>query len=104
MPNNSIVRRNATRLAALVLAVGFYSYARVSEMAPPNVARLASMFRFEAHQMEEASHGPYKNVRAVHPSLQRISGWISTLGAAVALADLDGDGLSNDTCRVESRT
>ena len=80
--------------------MAFYGYGRISEMAPPDIERLASMFRFEAYPMPEASHDPHKKVRAVHLSLQRIS----TLGAAVAIADLDGDGLSNDICRVEPRT
>ena len=52
------------------------------------------------------SKGPERwSVRKnVHPSLARISAFISGLGAGVALNDLDGDGLSNDVCRVESRT
>jgi hypothetical protein len=36
--------------------------------------------------------------------LQRISAWISSVGAAVVLADLDGDGLPNDVVWVDTRT
>src|SRR5436305_1587410 len=36
--------------------------------------------------------------------MERISGWVSAVGAAVALNDLDGDGLSNDVCYVDPRT
>jgi len=43
-------------------------------------------------------------VRNVHPSLERISAWVSSMGAAVTLADLDGDGLPNDLCYVDPRT
>lgn len=43
-------------------------------------------------------------MRAVHPSLQHLSAWISSVGAAVALYDLDGDGLPNDMCYVDTRT
>src|SRR6185369_7607838 len=39
-----------------------------------------------------------------HPSLERISAWISSLGAAATLADLDGDGLANDLIYVDPRT
>ena len=42
-------------------------------------------------------------MRAVNPNLERISGWISSVGAAVALNDLDGDGLPNDLCHVDPR-
>lgn len=45
-----------------------------------------------------------RRVRRVHPSLTRISAWISAVGAGVALNDLDGDGLANDVCHVEPRT
>jgi hypothetical protein len=45
-----------------------------------------------------------RHVRRVHPSLARISTWISAVGAGVALSDLDGDGLANDVCHVEPRT
>jgi hypothetical protein len=40
----------------------------------------------------------------VHPSLERISAWVSSLGAAATLADLDGDGLPNDLVLVDPRT
>jgi hypothetical protein len=40
----------------------------------------------------------------VHPSLNRISAFVSTVGAAVALNDLDGDGISNDACYIDTRT
>ena len=40
-------------------------------------------------------------IRPVHPNLLRIAGWISTVGAGVALNDLDGDGLPNDACPVD---
>ncbi|MDY7015145.1 MAG: CRTAC1 family protein, partial [Cyanobacteriota bacterium] len=37
-------------------------------------------------------------------SLERHSAWISAVGAAVALNDLDGDGLPNDVCYVDPRS
>ena len=40
----------------------------------------------------------------MHPSLKRIESWISSVGAAVALNDLDGDGLPNDVVYVDPRT
>jgi hypothetical protein len=67
--------------------------------------KLAVHFKFDKLPLAEATnHPPYKYVRQVHPSLQRISAWISSLGASVALADLDGDGLPNDLINVDPRT
>ena len=45
-----------------------------------------------------------RRVRAVHPSLEHFDAWISSVGASVALNDLDGDGLANDSCLVDPRT
>jgi len=53
---------------------------------------------------ELANHPAYKFVREVHPSLKRIASWISSLGAAVTLSDLDGDGLPNDLIHIDPRT
>jgi enediyne biosynthesis protein E4 len=47
--------------------------------------------------------GPGETVRSVHPSLHHIRSWISFVGAAVSLADLDGDGLPNDLVSVDPR-
>ena len=66
---------------------------------------LASRFSFKRFPLPETpGHPPYKLVRQVHPSLERISAWISALGAAATLADLDGDGLPNDLVLVDPRT
>lgn len=42
-------------------------------------------------------------IRQVHPGLERISGWISSVGASIALFDRDGDGVFNDYCLVDPR-
>ena len=42
--------------------------------------------------------------RSVNPSLSGISGWISSLGASIAITDLDGDGFPNDLCYVDPRS
>jgi enediyne biosynthesis protein E4 len=100
----SLAARIATPLTAVAL-VGFcYGMARFPEIPKAERERLASRFKFERAPLPEvANHPPYKSVREVHPSLQRISAWISSLGASAALADLDGDGLPNDVCYIDPR-
>jgi hypothetical protein len=73
------------------------------ELSPGERQELAARFRFTPFFLPELA-GPKQTVRAVHPSLERISAWISSVGAGVALADLDGDGLPNDVCLVDPRT
>jgi hypothetical protein len=97
------LRRRAAALVALALVVAIYAFARLPVMPASERAELASHFRFAKLAMPEIPGSHYQYVRQVHPSLRRISAWISAVGAAVALADLDGDGLSNDLCHVETR-
>ena len=102
---NTFFARFATLLCALAL-VGFcYNMAQFSTLPENDRMALASGFRFDKHTLPDAdNHPPYKEVREVHPSLKRISAWISSLGAAATLADLDGDGLANDLIHVDPRT
>jgi hypothetical protein len=97
------LRRRATFVVALVLVVGLYFLTLLPALPQAEAADMATRFRFTRLPLPELSGIPHRSVRDVHPSLQTISGWISTLGAAVALADLDGDGLPNDLCQVEPR-
>src|SRR5689334_15323959 len=55
-------------------------------------------FRFVQAELPEPVGGVTKQIRRVHPSLSRFAGWISSVGAAVSLADLDGNGLPDDFC------
>ena len=91
-------------LAAIAMALTVYAFARLPEISGEERGRLAARFGFTRQPMPEIGGRPYKYVREVHPSLKRISAWMSSLGAAVALADLDGDGLPNDVCHIDPRT
>lgn len=92
-------------LAAIVLAAICYAAARLPTLNDSELAALASRFHFKKYPLPEVpDRPPYKSVRQVHPDLERISAWVSTVGAAVTLADLDGDGLANDLIYVDPRT
>ena len=100
-----MLRRYAASLAGLAVVAVLFVVTQYPRLSPAETARLAARFHFSKLPFPEvANHPPYKNVRAVHPSLQRISAWVSSLGAAVSLADLYGDGLPNDLCHVDPRT
>jgi hypothetical protein len=84
-----------------VMLIGWF--AQLPRLVPEESARMAGRFRFE-REVFPRMDGPARSFRHVNARLQRISGWISTVGAAIALGDLDGDGLSNDACLVDPRT
>ena len=91
--------------AAIILVAICYAVARLPTLPSPEIAALAGRFSFKKLALPEvADHPPYKLVRQVHPSLERISAWISCVGAAATFADLDGDGLPNDLIYVDPRT
>ncbi len=98
------LRRNLPRAAACLLVVFLFFQARVPEISAHERAQMASHFHFARYALTVDSNAHAKTVRAVHPSLKRISAWISSVGAAVAAGDLDGDGLANDICLVDPRT
>jgi len=97
-------RRKVTLLVALLLVVGLYFLSQLPALPPAEATEIAARFRFTKYALPEVAGPEHKFVRDVHPSLESISAWISSLGAAVALADLDGDGFPNDLCHVEPRT
>src|SRR4029079_471572 len=92
-------------VAALALVAICYFPSRIPKLSDAESGALAARFRFEKLSLPEVpDHPPYKNVRQVHPSLERICAWVSSLGASATLSDLDGDGLANDLISVDPRT
>jgi hypothetical protein len=103
MTINGAFRRQAAKLTAIILVLVVYGFARMPEPSESELAKLAEGFRFRAEPLPTLSGETPRTIRNVNPSLHRIAGWISSVGAAVALNDLDGDGLPNDACYVDTR-
>ena len=101
---SSALRSHAARATAIVLILAAGALARPPAYSSSEYAQLASRFSFRDLPLHSASTKPMRSVRVVQPQLRRISAWISSVGAAVALADLDRDGLPNDVCLVDPRT
>src|SRR5262245_25790032 len=98
------LRRHAVRIAALLLVLVAYGFARLPRASEAERQQLAARFAFTRFALAEPpGAGEPRTVRPVHPSLHEISAWISSVGAAVALHDVDGDGLPNDSCLVDPR-
>lgn len=97
------LRRQAPRIIAIASLVLLYALARVPEPGDAERRAVAARFRFEAATLPVVTPSA-RRTRTVRPSLERIDAWISSVGAAVALNDLDGDGLSNDVCYVDVRS
>lgn len=98
-------QHRARTLAALLLVVGLFVALRFSlRVSEKEVRAAATRFAFSRSTLPELPGPPIRTQRLVHPSLKRVSAFVSTVGAAVALNDLDGDGVSNDACYIDTRT
>lgn len=101
----NISRHNAKGLVALLLVLGLFVALKFAFKVNQNeVKAAASRFGFSRSTLPEVPGPPIRNQRLVHPSLERVSAFVSTVGAAVALNDLDGDGVANDACYIDTRT
>lgn len=98
-------QHRARTLAALLLVIGLFVALRVSlRVSEKEVRAAASRFAFSRSTLPELPGPPIRTQRLVHPSLKRVSAFVSTVGAAVALNDMDGDGVSNDACYIDTQT
>ncbi|MDE0686443.1 MAG: CRTAC1 family protein [Candidatus Poribacteria bacterium] len=96
--------RYIKQIVAIVLIVVLYGFTRLPELSEVERTHLAARFRFTKKRVPELPGKSHQLVRAVHPSLEHIKAWVSSVGASVALGDLDRDGLPNDVCYVDTRT
>jgi len=102
------LRQHAAQFIALVLMMGAYTLARQPVISSTERAKLAARFHFSRDPLPELSpewpaHSS-QQIRNVHPNLKRIRSWISSVGAAATVGDLDANGLPDDVCYVDTRT
>jgi hypothetical protein len=99
----NLLKGQLVRFLALAMILVLYGFTRQPRLAEDERHDLASRFAFSRMQLPAPPGDLRRTVRPVHPTMERISGWISTVGAGVALNDLDGDGFDNDVCSVDTR-
>ena len=97
------IRAQTARLTAIAVILFLYGISWLPQLADAERAVLAAGFKFASTPLPELSGYEYQTIRNVHPELKHIAGWLSAMGASVALNDLDGDGLPNDVCHIDIR-
>ncbi|MGW4637234.1 CRTAC1 family protein [Sphaerisporangium sp. NPDC004334] len=97
------LRRQLPGIVALVLIVSVFSIARLPSYSAAETATIASKFSFKPLSIALPSGYTQQTIRKVNKDYTHIDAWISSVGAAIAMNDLDGDGLSNDLCLVDTR-
>jgi len=96
------LRQTATALVAGTLLVTLGVFSARAGVPPDEEARLAARFAFDTVPLNQPPPGA-RTVRAVGPAVNHLRSWISSVGAAVALTDADGNGVADDACLVDPR-
>ena len=106
MPPQSVglLRRLIPMLLVLTLIGGLYVLARRPHVSAAERAGLAGRFGFTELPIALPTGLPEHDVRQVNPKYEHIRSWVSSVGAAVSVNDLDGEGVANDLCLVDTRS
>lgn len=99
-----MLRRQLTGVIALVVVVASYFVVSLPQTSAASRNGLAGRYGFAEHGVALPASDKQQAIRRVNQAYKHIDAWISSVGAAVAMNDLDGDGLPNDLCVVDPRT
>jgi hypothetical protein len=97
------LRRQLPGVVALTLVVSLFFAVRLPTTSKAEKQRLADTYRFTPLSIALPSGYKQQTVRKVNKEYRQVRAWISSVGAGIAMNDLDGDGLSNDLCLVDPR-
>lgn len=91
-------------MLVLVLVGTLFAVSRLPSASAETRAEIASRFSFTELPIALPPGLPQKEVRVVNPKYEHIKSWVSSVGAAIAINDFDGEGKPNDMCLVDTRT
>ncbi|MEV6926535.1 VCBS repeat-containing protein [Dactylosporangium sp. NPDC051485] len=88
----------------LALVGALFVAARLPKASAEERTAMASRFQFTEREIALPPGLPTRTVRTVNPQYEHIRSWISSVGAAIAVNDLDGQGVADDLCLVDTRS
>jgi enediyne biosynthesis protein E4 len=97
-------RRLLPAVFVLALVATTFLLARPPQASATDRGVLAARFHFTEMPIALPQGLPQHTIRPVNPEYQRIQAWISSVGAAVAVNDLEGTGVADDLCLVDTRS
>ncbi|MFI7288508.1 CRTAC1 family protein [Streptomyces anulatus] len=80
-----------------------YVVVRPATPSAAQTGELASSFAFTPKTIAMPAGYEQQEIREVNKAYKHIEAWISSVGAAVAMNDIDDDGFSNDLCVTDPR-
>jgi len=99
-----LLRRVLPSVFVLVVAAALFVAAQLPSASAADRHSLAGQFRFTQMQIDLPAGLPERHVRQVNPAYEDIRSWISSVGAGIAVNDLEGTGKANDLCLVDTRS
>ena len=91
-------------LATGLIVLAAFIVAKLTTLNPEAPKWLAHQVQFRSFPLAPVTNGGSpRHSRSVNPAYQRIDGWISAVGAAAALGDIDGNGKPDDICLIDPR-
>src|SRR5688500_4666832 len=95
--------RQLPGVVALVLVITMYFVVRLPSVSAQTRSDVAERYSFVPRSIELPGGYTEQTIRRVNKEYRDIDAWISSVGAGVAMNDLDGDGLANDLCITDPR-
>ncbi len=99
----SWTRRQLPGIVALILVLATFLAARLPTSSAAERQDIAASFAFSPMSISLPGGYDQRTIREVNQDYTHIDAWISSVGAAIAMNDLDSDGLANDLCLVDTR-
>jgi hypothetical protein len=97
-----VIRAQSRRLFAVTVVGGLFML--MHQPQHPSASSAIPRFHFSRTSLAEVPGPEIRYTRRVQAEFKPIDQFMSGIGAAVAINDLDGDGISNDICYVDTRT
>ncbi|SDQ30126.1 CRTAC1 family protein [Thermostaphylospora chromogena] len=98
------LRRQMAGVVALALMIAMFAIGRPTFASDADKAELAESYAFTPMTISLPGGAPEQTVRKVNQAYAHIEAWISSVGAAIAMNDLDGNQRDDDLIIVDPRT
>ncbi|MQS06055.1 CRTAC1 family protein [Streptomyces alkaliphilus] len=83
--------------------VSIFYAVRLPEPSAADTRELAGDYAFQPMSIAMPAGFERQEIRRVNQAYEHIDAWISSVGAGIAMNDIDGDGLPNDLCVTDPR-
>ncbi|MFY7936070.1 MAG: FG-GAP repeat domain-containing protein [Flavobacterium sp.] len=99
----NLINKIGIQLLALVIITALYGLTQLPKISEHDKKAFEKEFSFNKQDLFEPTELSPKQIRNVHPQYANISAWISSVGASIAMTDLDNNGFSNDIIHIDPR-